>query len=258
VKALTLPWGLKLSVKINESVGQAIWQLGVYDLVVSETLWRLTDPEDFAVDIGANIGYMTSILAARMSKKGRIVAFEPHPELFARLEENVRGWNCQNQIDLVNTALSETEGIRSLSMPDEFNGNEGIASLTRKILSGRSIDVLSSTLDNVFSHPPYPTLIKIDIEGAEAELVRGGRKLLHSHQVRDIIFEDHERQPSQTTNTLTECGYRVFKLTRSFFGPKLMSPLTESGSKWEPPSYLATMDAQRALDRMGAVGWKIL
>ena len=56
-----LPWGLQLRIDPRESIGSAVWRLGLYDLAVSETLWRLTSPGDLTVDVGANIGHMTSI-----------------------------------------------------------------------------------------------------------------------------------------------------------------------------------------------------
>src|SRR6476659_2673104 len=63
---LHLPWGHEIQFRIDENVGFSLWHLGVYDLVVSEALWRLVHPgEDDAIDAGANLGYMTSLLAAR-------------------------------------------------------------------------------------------------------------------------------------------------------------------------------------------------
>jgi len=74
-----LPWNAQITVNSNEVHGRAILRLGVIDLPVSEAIWRILDPGDIALDVGANIGYMTSIMASRIGTAGTITAFEPHP-----------------------------------------------------------------------------------------------------------------------------------------------------------------------------------
>src|SRR6059058_5875426 len=87
-----LPWGLPLTFHTGEYIGSEIAKLGLYDLCVSETLYRLLDPGELAVDAGANIGQMTSLLAARAGAAGRVLAFEPHPDVFKELSVNVSRW----------------------------------------------------------------------------------------------------------------------------------------------------------------------
>jgi hypothetical protein len=62
-----LPWGLHIRIHPLEEHGQIILTLGVIDLAVTETLFRLANPGEIAVDVGANIGYMTAVLAARIN-----------------------------------------------------------------------------------------------------------------------------------------------------------------------------------------------
>ena len=83
-----LPWGLRILVRPAEDIGAAIWRLGVYYLPLSEVIWRLLDPGEVAVDCGANVGYVTSLMAARVGPKGRVLSFEPHPKIFAELAAN--------------------------------------------------------------------------------------------------------------------------------------------------------------------------
>ena len=67
---IRLPWGKSLEVKPGDAIGQSIIKLGVYELSVSEALWRLLDTGDTFVDAGANIGYMSSLMAARVGRRG--------------------------------------------------------------------------------------------------------------------------------------------------------------------------------------------
>ena len=62
----------------------------MYETEVTESLWRLARVGDLAVDVGANIGYMTSILAVKAGARGKINSFEPHPTIFQRLRLNVK------------------------------------------------------------------------------------------------------------------------------------------------------------------------
>ena len=87
-----LPWGLNITINSSERMGSAIARSGVYDLCVCEAIYRLADPGELAVDVGANIGQMTSVMAARVRDSGKVLAFEPHPETFAELRENVNRW----------------------------------------------------------------------------------------------------------------------------------------------------------------------
>ncbi|MGB2888149.1 MAG: hypothetical protein WBC04_10660 [Candidatus Acidiferrales bacterium] len=58
-----LPWGLEIAVDLGESIGWSVYTCAIYETAVTKALWRLVKPGDSVVDGGANIGYMTSILA---------------------------------------------------------------------------------------------------------------------------------------------------------------------------------------------------
>ena len=72
----------------TRAIGRSIVTTGLFDLAVSELLARLIDPGDIVVDAGANVGYMTVLAATAAGRSGRVLAFEPHPELFAVLCQN--------------------------------------------------------------------------------------------------------------------------------------------------------------------------
>ncbi len=96
---VTLPWGLPLRVRSFDFIGLHIRWFGVFDLCVSEVIWRLLDPGDTAIDVGANLGYITSLMAARTGKTGNVLAIEPHPELYQELLTNLHDWQqmgCTN------------------------------------------------------------------------------------------------------------------------------------------------------------------
>src|SRR5271166_4673918 len=90
-----LPWGLRMRVRPDDDLGRSLWQMGIYDLILSEAIWRLLDRGESAIDVGSNIGYVTGLMAARIGPDGQVLAFEPHPRIFAELAANIDGWVSQ-------------------------------------------------------------------------------------------------------------------------------------------------------------------
>src|SRR4051812_1763455 len=85
-QVVDLPWGCPIEIEISEDIGRCIWTTGVHDLAVAEVLYRLTNKEFLALDIGANVGSMTGVLAWRAKE---VWAFEPNPDVFSRLKRNI-------------------------------------------------------------------------------------------------------------------------------------------------------------------------
>jgi predicted methyltransferase len=83
---------LNITLDPTDTVSQAIFRQGIYDLVTTEVLWRLASAGDCIIDVGANIGYMTSIFAIRAGACGSVFAFEPHPRTFEILKQSVEYW----------------------------------------------------------------------------------------------------------------------------------------------------------------------
>jgi FkbM family methyltransferase len=263
-RRLELPWGLDLDVRVDETIGHAVWHLGVYDLVVSEALWRLCDPGERAADVGANIGHMSSLLTRRLGDGGLVTSFEPLPALFRELEENAGRWSKRARVAKIvcePVALSDRTGTAELVLPEKFDTNSGIAYLkgTRPESAGKIVEIRTRTLDERFDEASAPRVMKVDVEGAELRVFMGGDKLLRSGAVRDVVFEENERFPTAATRKLEELGFKLFRLEKTFFGPVLVDPTSPTKpGPWEPPNYLATKDVERAKLRFGPRGWRCL
>jgi hypothetical protein len=169
--------------------------MGVYDLPVSESIWRLLDPGEQAIDAGANIGYMTSIMAAKAGSYGRVIAFEPHPHPFSILQGNVgRG--------------------------QKFTS--GRVTVHRVALSNRSdIPIEVSRLDHYVTNRNVIGLLKVDVEGHELQVFQGSETLLAGRGIRDIVFEEFRDYPTPVTAFLERFGYTVYQLDMTFWGPIL-------------------------------------
>jgi FkbM family methyltransferase len=149
--------------------------------VASEILRR----DDTAVDIGANVGFLTRQFAAMVGTRGRVFAFEPDPATFAYLAYNTRRLA---QVERSAAAMSDRNGTMTLYLhPTSAMSN----SLVNAWEHARSIDVKTFTFDAWAASINLSriALIKIDVEGAEPLVLRGMLKTLSSSQKPQIIAE---------------------------------------------------------------------
>jgi FkbM family methyltransferase len=113
---------------------------GVYDLVLSEAIYRLLDPGELAVDAGASIGYTVSIMATRLRPSGHVLAFEPNPRAFALLEANVARWPQEPiaAVVLHQVALSDHSGGAVLSALPTSRSNQSAQRSVHSLIRRRS------------------------------------------------------------------------------------------------------------------------
>jgi len=127
------------------------------------------DPEDVFWDVGANVGMFTCLAAARLPG-GRIHAFEPHPNNADRIEDNLS--LNDRSATVHNVALGSDPGTAELS---GRSGDVGEGTHSLGLRGGEStIEVDVQTGDGVVTDgAAAPTVMKIDVEGAELRVLRG-------------------------------------------------------------------------------------
>lgn len=221
---------------------------------------------DSCVDIGANIGYMTSLLATRAGESGRVFAYEPHPKIFNRLKSNLEFFVRKGKIDICEHAIGAEDGEAELVEPGDFKNNEGTASLApsfpRSGLTRIRYGVTVRSLDSIFANAEAPEVMKVDVEGAELNVFRGAERLLSERRIRDIVWEDHKMFPSHSVKLLSRHGYSIYQFCKKLFGPAIWDPFVaqtnEQGLPWESVNFLATREPARALSRLNGRGWHCL
>lgn len=258
-----LPWNYKLKIKTQDNIGRAVWNLGLYDLIVSEVLARLsqTAPKhSIMIDAGANIGHMSSIMDCFSPESSRLFSYEPHPVVYQQLIANIKLWPTQNKTHPVNKALSETKGECDFFTPAGFNENQGLGFIASKAnehlinQSERLAKVEMTTLDEEHNEKTIH-LIKIDTEGSELLVLKGAQKLLNEKRIHNIVFEDHELYPTALTTFLEKNGFTLFALQRALLGPKLAPAHQNRKETWEPNSFLATLYPSEISKIIGKKGW---
>jgi FkbM family methyltransferase len=259
---LETAWGGCFVADPTHSRGLSILNTGIYDIAASEAVARLVESGDTVVDGGANIGYMTVLAGHMAGPGGRVIAFEPHPFLYSRLCEHVRlaeSHGCLAGFDLREQALGSTTGEAWLHVPKGFEQNDGLASMISSNDAGEHrLAVSLTTLDELLGVGPVK-LLKLDIEGYEAEALLGAKELLKSGRVRNLLFEDHELGTGQVASSLKAYGYEIFSLGWKCFGPVIQPLAMGSLAKaYEAPNFIATLEPSMVMERFMPSGWKVL
>ena len=161
----------------------SLWILVHYEKHITSKLKTAfsRNPDLVFVDIGAHIGKYT-VLAGRFLRRGFVIAFEPHPENFRYLVLNTR-LNGINNAKLFQLALwNKVEQIKLFIA--STSGEH-----TCKQASDRFIKVLAVPLDSIISRMNLQTIdvIKVDVEGAETEVIEGALNTLRKHKPHLII-----------------------------------------------------------------------
>lgn len=247
--------GRPMTVCPNEVIGRHILHFGLFDLLVCEAITRLAQTGEWALDIGANIGFMTRVMADAVGPTGKVIAFEPHPVLFAELSTNCP----EDWIDLRQVAVSAESGVAHLHVPGHFSENHGLSSLEASPGASEAIEISTLALETILPAGQAIGVVKMDIEGHEFAALQGAQTLLIERRIRDIIFEEHNIGDSGVIPLLVHRNYHVFRLEKGFFGPRiheLDELVPETG--WESPCFLATIDPDRARRIFASGGWRAL
>lgn len=263
-----LPWGISIEVDPTETIGRSLTHRGIFEIAAVEAIFRLVDPGDLVLDVGANIGFMT-VAAACAHSDVSVLAYEPHPGLFDRLQRNLDTWLIQRpdlrgRIYLVNAAISDHNGTASLRIPRDFAGNQGIASIGSGDLADgmTAVAVAAMTLDAVVETDGRSVgLLKIDIEGHELAAFQGAERTLSTGKIRDIVFEDHLGVDSEVCRLLASHGYTVLCLSKLPWRPLLCEPSEAAWAasiSYDSPNLLATREPERARARMSGLGYRCL
>ena len=171
-------------------------------------------------DVGANRGQMALFFARYVGANGRVLAFEPVPENHSLIMRNAE-LNGFANIDCFEIALSSAPGPRNLLF-DPARHTMGVFPEAAVKLGDwqRGIDVRCATLDRLISQgQPMPDVVKIDVEGAAADVIAGGDELLRRKRP-GIYLELHALQRDAPEVRLLDVlrdryGYRITEVSGS-------------------------------------------
>jgi FkbM family methyltransferase len=168
-------------------------------------------------DAGAHVGYYTLIASRLVGATGHVVAFEPNPRNLIYLRRHVTLNDCAN-VRVIAAAVADVAGHAAFQ--DGTRDAEGL------LAAGGTLDVETVTLDAIaYGTPglPPPSVLKIDVEGAEQRVLAGAERLL-AEAKPDILLSTHGRDNyvgCQTT--LARHGYHVRQMSAATKGTELLA-----------------------------------
>lgn len=211
---LTIPEGILILNPDDPVVSGAI-ALGVYERGALER-WRSLIHDGMTVlDIGSNIGLYT-LVAARLNPSGRVIAFEPSSENASIMEAMVLKNKLPN-VTLIRSAAGDTSSRAMLYLERH---NKGLHSLIPSHTAFGTEDVSVRPVDEIVREENVQRvdLVKVDVEGFEAKVFAGMKRILEEHHPR-IIFEFMPRwiqlagdNPLTLLQSLQNMGYRLIIL----------------------------------------------
>ena len=189
---------------------------GRYEPAVTSEISRLSQPSMIAYDVGANVGYMTLALAQSLNNDGYVFAFEPVPSNIEFLRKLCSLNNLDDRVAVLPLALGEKPGKQRLVMwgssemhflESAMNGQD-TNHCPSVVVDSTSLDAFVFDLKN-----QPPNLIKIDVEGAEALVLKGAIRTLATYAPM-ILTEIHG--PTNAGNVwdiLDALNYRWLRLS---------------------------------------------
>ena len=179
-------------------------------------------------DVGASTGYYTLLASKIVWGTGLVLSFEPEPHRFRELVDNILINECNN-VKPFKLAISDKEGETEFELLDAL-GYGCVVKARKSVEKRKRIRVKTATLD---SFKKDIDLVKIDVEGAELEVLRGMRKILSRGKVK-IICEVHPDRLSSlgysikdVENILKEYGYKIYLIS-----PDGLIPTDSIGDKY--------------------------
>jgi len=176
---------------------------GTYEPEQTQAFRRIIRPGDVVFDVGAHYGYYTLLSSALAGPQGKVFAFEPSPENIPRLKKHLSINQCNN-VDVLELALSDHQGTA------RFDNHAG--SGTGHLAPDGGVEVEISSMDALSSRLPAPNVLKIDCEGAEVEVLKGGEKTIQISKPA-IFLSMHGDALKQTCFSLLDSwGYAATSL----------------------------------------------
>jgi FkbM family methyltransferase len=190
----------------DEIVGRHILREGSFEPAELAAALACVRPGDTAIDVGANIGLLTVPLALAVASAGLVVAIEPLPTNVRRLRANLAR-NGLDAVRIVEAAVGEADGRATLHTA----GDPAFGSL-REIVKHRTsgdLDVELRSLDSLWAElgRPAVALVKIDVEGAELEVLDGAGELLATARPVLLVEADPGAAADAVRAKLDVAGY---------------------------------------------------
>jgi len=181
----------------QDSIASHILARQLYEPEITIPLMRLLKPGDTFIDIGAHVGYFSVIASRLVGETGHVISIEPDEQNRAMLFRNLELNRCTN-VRVIPSCMGDREGEVDLYINSDNDGGHALwnpathpfneRSRSREIRRPCMMITLDSLLSSAENIPPIRAL-KIDAEGCEVAILRGGTRSIASHPIPFLFVE---------------------------------------------------------------------
>jgi FkbM family methyltransferase len=210
--------GFDIDVLADDHIGRHLILSGSFDPSPINVLTDFGMPGDRCLDIGANIGYVSCLILARIPDS-HIFCIEPQPVIASLLEGNLARF-ASDRYEILRAALSDAEGEGHLELDLVNRGASTIVGKAGK----NTVLVPTVPASRILANFASLDLVKIDIEGHEEVVFRSAKDEFARLQPRAILYEDKEGKSSPgapISSILTDIGYRIYGIEKTLTATKL-------------------------------------
>lgn len=207
-----LPQGTRLIVTVRSGVAsgltlcvdprfEAQYAAGLHEDALMRCLASHLRLGDVFYDVGAHVGLISLVGARLVGSQGKVYAFEADPANSARLLEHIE-INALQQVELVEAAVWSERKVVAFRQDSTLSSRNtgGVLEVTEKQCPTGSVEVQALTLNDFTRDHRLPAVVKVDVEGGEVQVLRGGDKIfrtsrpiliceVHSARAADEVFQ---------------------------------------------------------------------
>ena len=225
-------FGATLMCRLPDLIATYIWVFEEWEPDVTRFITSRLDDGDVFIDVGANIGYYSLLAARSVGTSGRVVAVEASPAMFDDLHRNTTASEHGDRIREVNKAAAATSGTLTVFAGPRHNAGMSTTLSTRGLHVESTVEALP--LDQMLTVAEITSirLIKIDVEGAEPDVLAGMANLIGSMRLdAEIVVElspqwwpDRQLRPLDVLRPFTEAGFNVYQMNNSYSAWRYLWP----------------------------------
>jgi FkbM family methyltransferase len=205
---------------INDKyIGKSIDLYGEYSEYETRLFNQLIKPDDWVLDVGANLGAFTLTFANKVGIKGRVYAFEPQRFVYQTLCANMALNNIMHAY-LYNVGVGDAAGALTIPMLDyrqENNfGGMYLDDFKKKGIE-QTEDVKIITIDSLALEKCH--FMKIDVEGMELEVLKGADATIRQHMPVVFVENDRKEKSADLIQHIHKLGYQLYWFTPPLYNP---------------------------------------
>lgn len=207
--AMSLPGDATIALRYRETLGLSSLLYGTFELAELEFVRRYLRAGDDVMDIGANVGIFSVLMGVTLAQYGRVFAFEPAPGNIVRLRKNLER-NALDRVQVFDCALGEADGQMTLHLATD-PAYPSLVEVQSGLADGTGVPVQVRCLDAVWeeARKPWIAFVKMDVEGAEAGVIRGAGRLLEECRPTILIEANSQVELDALRALLAPYGYRT-------------------------------------------------